>query len=441
MKTNSKIAVVVYNCVQLLNILPGIEELIKLGYCVDFYGLLTDDKTGFQDLFSDVINQLRKKGYNVYTKARKIKYKILLEPYESNLIIDAQYKIRFRYSQITAKPDKVYIPYLYMKYDCILCSGPYSARLLNNYTNTEIVSDLKYINFKRKKHDKGKKVLLYLPTYGKECSIDLIAEELNKLRNDYYVIVKIHHGTKFLVDEAKRIDKVKVNVDEFYDLHKELKELLEIADVVLTDNSASVFDAIYNNIPVAIFTNDINQNKLGDFNTIQYELYKEGIIPYTQDINKIPDILKKSLSSKIIQKQNEWNEKNFYHSKDPIKDFVKVIEKYLNDDIDRQSYLLRRKLHDDFLYYKDYSEDLWTRLDIEYKKTAEQGVTINNLNSTINNLNTTINNLNSSISEKDEKISNLESEIEELERELSYYRDGKLYKLAKKVYQIKNGGE
>ncbi len=430
-KTNDKIAVVIHNYIQCLNVLPGIEELIKQGYHVDIYGLLTMDDTGFQDLFNDVIKQLRKKGYHVYNETKDINYKILLEPYESSLVINAKYRIRYRYSQITAKPNKVYLPLLYMRYDCILCSGKYAARLLNNYTNTEIVGDLKYINFKKKDYKKGKKVLLYLPTYGKESSIELIVDELKRLREEYYVIAKIHHGTCFLKNEIGRIDEVAKNVDESYDLHKELKDLLEISDVVLTDNSASVFDAIYNNVPVAVFTNDINQNKLGDFNTIQYELNKEGILPYTNDPKKISTILKEALSDNVVKKQNEWNKNNFEHSKDPLKDFVRIIEKYLKDDIDIQSFHLRRQLHEDFLELYNNNGKLKQQLESEIEKHNKEVEELKN-----NNV------------EVEKKYSEIHSEYERLkeinnnlEAELKDYRKGKLYKVATKLYKIKNGGK
>ena len=217
-KDNKKIAVVIYNHIQCLNILPGVEELIRLGYEVDLYCPKTNDKTGFQDLFDDNIKDLRKKGYKVHTKANNTLYKILLEPYEDpDLVINSKYKIRYRYSQITGKPNVVLKPFLYLRYDCYLSSGKYESRLINNYTNTEIVSDLKYITFKKKNYNKSKKVLVYLPTYGKECSIDLIIDELNNLRKDYYVITKIHHGTCFLKNEIDRIEKIKNSVDEFYD--------------------------------------------------------------------------------------------------------------------------------------------------------------------------------------------------------------------------------
>ena len=417
---DNRIAIVIYNYIQYLNIMPGAEELIRRGYKVDFYGLVTDDKNGFQDIFDDVINHLKEKGYKVYTKGKKVKYKILLEPYESNLNINAKYNIRYRYAPISAKPDKVYLPHLFLKYDSVLCSGSYEARLLNNFTNTEIVDDLKYINFKKKDYKKDKKVLLYLPTYGEESSIELILSELEKLKNDYYIIAKIHHGTCFLKEEKSRIDLVNKVVDECFDTHKELKELLEISDVVLSDNSGSIFDAIYTGIPVAVVSNDINQNKKGDFNTTQYELYKAGVLPYTSEIKNIKKVLEEALSKEIIDKQKRWNEEYFVHSKDPIGDFVNIIDKYLNDDIDVQSYLLRKEVKKEFYDNVGRANELWNKLDAEYKTTSNLSKE-NNVLREENNL--------------------LKDKNSSLENELLYYRNGRLYKIANKIYKLKNGGK
>jgi len=397
---NKKIAVVIFNYIQYLSIMPGIEKLIEKGYDIDFYcDEAKGDETGFYNLFADVRNALLQKGHKVYTKSQKIKYKILLEPYINGLGLEGEYNLRYRYGPITAKPNKVYIPSFFIKYDCVLCSGTYEARLLSNFTNTEILADLKYVGFKKKNYHKGKKVLLYLPTYGEESSIELILNELKKLRKKYYIIAKIHHGTSFLKNESERSNLIKDAVDEYYDSHKELKDLLEISDIVLTDNSASIFEALYNNIPVATFSNDINQNKIGDFNSIQYELYKEGLLPYTNNTRKIKDILEETLSKKIVLRQRQWSKKNLVYSKDPIGDFVKIIEKYYTDKIDRQTYLLHRLLRSDY----DEKVDKLDGLTKECEKLH------NELNSCVN--------------------------------ELKNYRTGKLYKIATRIYKIKNGGK
>ena len=356
-RKKEKIAVVIYNYIQYLSIMPGIKGLIKAGYDVDFYSGEINDDSGFNDLFSDVSKIMEENGYKVYKKPQKINYKIVLDPYIGLFDIKGKYNIRYRYGPLCPKPNKVITPAQMIRYDCIICSGPYEARMLNGFANTEIVADLKYMDFKRKRTSdkKGKKILLYLPTYGDESSIDLIIDELKKLRKDYYIIAKLHHGTSFLKNESERPSKLTEAVDKICDLHTELKELLEIADVVLSDNSASMFEAMLNNIPIALFSKDINQNKMGELNTVQYDLNKEKILPYTNNAKRIGRILKEALSEKIQTRQKNWAKENFTYSKDPVKDFVEVIEKYYNDEIDMQDYLIRKSIKD---YIKEKDKEI-----------------------------------------------------------------------------------
>lgn len=425
------IAIVILNYIQFINVKPGIDELIKKGHKLDIYCPISEDTDGFKELFEDNVQTLLNQGYTVYrTIENNKKYKILLEPYPC-MNIEAKYKIKYRYGTISAKPNIVYgNPQNFIFYDAILCAGKYDANYLNVFSKTYLTGNMKYINFKKKKKTE-KKVLLYLPTYGECSSIDLIGDYLGKLKKNYHIIAKIHHGTAFLKNELYRIEKIKNNVDEFYVLHKDLSELLEIADVVLTDNSGSIFEALYAEVPIAIFSNDINQNKWGQFNTTQYELYKKNIIPYTNNVDNIEEILNKALSPSIKQKQNEWNRKNLYHPSNQIKDFVNIIEMYLNDQIDKRYF----DFHSEFKnnYFK-----LYNYKNIAQEELKQKNILINNLKQeNIKNEKNFQNQI-----QNTKKLLTKEIEKNELLiKELEYYKSGKLYKLANKIYKLKNGGK
>ncbi len=399
------VAIVILNYTQYISIKRGIDELKKRGYHIDVYCPVSDKTDGFKEMFDDTRNLLIKNGYNVYSNVKNKKYKVLLEPYPS-MLIDAEYKIRYRYGMISAKPNIVYNPYNYLMYDAILCSGKYDSNILSVFTKTHEIPSLKYDNFKKKKHNYGKKVLLYLPTYGECSSIDLLEQELSNLRKQYYVIVKTHHGTSFLKDEKTRVDKLKNNVDEYYDCFKSLQDLLSIADVVLTDNSGAIFEAMYTNTPVAVFCDDINKNKIGDFNTTQYELHKLGILPYTNKKNEIKKILQEALSLNVQEKQKYWSKENFCYSKTPSVDFADLIEQYLNDNIDKTYINFHNILSNN--YY-----DLVRQRD----------------------------SLKTSLSAKNEELLKINKELERLNNfyynnyaKLKDYENGKLYKMSTKIY-------
>lgn len=420
---NNGIAVVILNYIQYVNVKPGIDELIKRGYNVDIYVPESKTDDGFQDMFNNTLKLLKKNGYTVHRKLTKKVYKVLLEPYPC-MDIKSTYKIKYRYSMISAKPNVVYDPYSFLMYDTIMCSGVYDSNYLRTFTNTEIVGNLKYANFKRKKHSFSKKVLLYLPTYGDVSSIELIMDQLSKLRKDYHVVVKIHHGTTFLRDEKERIDLLKNNVDEFYDCFKDLNELLSFADVVLTDNSGSIFEALFVHVPVAVFCKDINANALENFNTTQFELYKEGILPYTSNKNKINDILKDACSDKIFQNQKRWSLENFHYTNKPAEEFADLVIKFLNDNINERYYQ----------FHKIFSNKYYNLLQERYTLNSM----IDNYSKNENKLNSEFLELQSKNSELDKRVTYLSNKNQSLLDELNVYKNSKLYKICKKIYKIIN---
>ena len=436
------IAVVILNYIQYINIIPGIESLIKKGYSVDIYCNDTDDNAGFKELFADIRKHMREKGYTVYECAQKIKYKVLLEPYPTGINIKSKYKIKYRYGNTSAKPNIVYIPKNFIIYDCILCAGDYDSNYLSVFSKTYKTGNQKYVNFHKIKSKKyTKKVLLYLPTYGKESSIELIGDELKNLRKKYYIIAKIHHGTSFLKNEVARIEKIKNQVDEFYDLHKNLSELLAIADVVLTDNSGSIFEAIYTEVPVAVFADDINKNKLNNFNTTQYELFKNGILPYTNDKNKIKLILEKAQDKIVYAKQKKWNQENFYHPKDLVKDFTDIIEKFINNDIDKRYFEMHSVLKKDYFEMQNKIDCLENEITNSRNELREEKNKNDKLKTKLNDVKDKNTNLKKENDELRKKFFDLDEDNNRLKRTVNYYKSGRLYKLANKLYKIKNGGK
>lgn len=412
------IAVVILNYIQYVNIVPGINKLIEKGYNVDIYCPFIKTNDGFDIMYNDNIRNLKEKGYNVYTKVSKKKYKILLEPYPY-MNIESKYKIRYRYSNISAKPNIVYKPENYLRYDGILCSGQYDSNYLNVLTQTYITGNMKFINFKRKKKEKSKTVLVYLPTYGDESSIDMLKDYFKNLKKYYYIITKIHHGTTFLNSEKDRIKYLKMYSDEFYDCNKDVDELLSIADVVLTDNSGSIFEALYTYVPVAVFCDDINKNKLMNFDTTQYVLFKEGILPYTNRISKLKETISKAMSKDVSDKQKKWSNNNLYHPVDQTIDFVNTIEKFMNDDVNERYLQMHEILREKYIYNLNETK----RIPL--------------LNDTIDKLNLELNSVREDNRCIMEKNIYLNDENLTLKKELKKYQDGKLYKLSQKIYKIK----
>lgn len=409
------IAVTFQNMVQFYSLKNGLDYLINKGYVVDIYVPTNNDNIGFAEMFNETYSLLVNLGYSPLRDLDNSKtYKILLEPYPMDIYykFNFQYRIKYKYAPIAAKPNLTCNPENNIYYDAILCYGPYDADYLKVYANTYIIGNLKYINYTRNatlQHNKP--VLLYLPTYGTSSSIDDVIDALKALQKDYYIITKFHHGTSYLQDEKNRIEKIKSISNEYYDHSTQLIDLLAKTHVVLSDNSGAIFESLYASVPVAVFTDDLNKNKLGSFDTTQYEIVHKDFIPFTSNPSEISKILEKAMSEKYIEKQKRLKDILFYNSSNPVEDFANVIESYLNDNIN----LKYKALHD--ILIEDYSG----KINL-----------INNLYSQIQNLNQNLDNMQTVYNQN---ISDLKKDITQKDKILSYYENGKLYKLANSIYK------
>ncbi|NMA51097.1 MAG: hypothetical protein GX951_04530 [Mollicutes bacterium] len=422
------VAVVFLNYIQYVSIVPTLEKLTSMGYKVDYYCLKDGDPIGFDIMFNDFKRMLREKQIKIYEKALKCEYKVLLEPYPIEMGIRYKYRIKYAYSLLSAKPNKVYFVRNLLLYDAILCFSKCSANYLSVFSKTFLMGNQKYGDIYRKKNNKNsKKVLLYLPTYGEESSINLIAKEFLKLKEKYYVISKVHHCTTYLKNEKEQLQKVKDGSDEFYNTNEDLGPLLSRADVVLTDNSGAIFEALYTNTPIAIIADDINKNKYYNFNTTQYELVQKGIIPYTNNPDDLLKIVAAAMSSKYYEAQKKWNKENFYHPKDKTKDSVSVIINYINDNIDERYQAMHDILKNEYYLYKDSYDSLEIK-EKEYNDKIES-LKLDNDKIQIEN------------NHLKEQLEIYKLDNDNLKEQLNYYKTGKLYKIANKIYRIKNGEE
>lgn len=422
------ISLLIQNLVQFYSLKHGVDKLISLGYSIDIFVPKGIDNSGMGDIFDNTFTKLKEMGYSPLREPKNsIHYHILLEPYHMDeyFKFNYTYRIKFKYSLLSAKPNLVYTPEANIIYDAILCFSKYDAEFLKVYSNTELIGNLKYLNYE-KQYNKNttKPTLLYLPTYGEVSSIDDICSQLKKLKSKYYIITKLHHGTSFLKNEDNRISLLEELSDECYDHATPLIELLSKADVVLSDNSGAIFESLYAKVPLAICSKNINANKLENFDTIQYKLVQDGIIPFSETPSEIENILEKALSDEYKNKQLSILNELFYYPEEPISHFVKIIEKYLKDNIN----LEYKKFHDILIKNFLNKDLLINKLNTELIDKENK---INIINTEICDKNTLINNLNTDILK-------YQSDLLQAQKALQYYENGKLYKLCKKIYKIKN---
>jgi hypothetical protein len=141
-------------------------------------------------------------------------------------------------------------------FDLILCAGPFSESRLSPFYSAKIVSvgepkldGLYEDGLSSEKArivssilDRKKKTVLYMPTWGVLSSSKVTIPALLNLLPYYNIVIKIHHMTSlFSSEEMKFLDDDSfIIINEFIPV----TDALKLADVVISDNSGSIFDAL-----------------------------------------------------------------------------------------------------------------------------------------------------------------------------------------------------
>lgn len=308
--------------------------------------------SGYNGLAEHTFKKIKNFGYSPLNDVPKDKiYKILFSPYPTiEAIRRAQfiYQIRMPYSTISAKPNPVYNTEFKIDYDAIICFNKYEPPFLSCYgAECYAVPYWKYHNLKND-HAKSKKpTLLILPTFGQDtsCIQYLTKQVIDEIKNHYKIAIKAHHAIHFGRDGKDAFKIIQELSDEFYDSDTAISELLPKADLVLSDNSGSIFEAIYSNTPVVSFSKNLNVRQFNGIDTLQYKLMKAGVLPHTDDPAKILPLLL-SVES-YFKKQQTIKNKLFPTTKgNPINITIDIIRKYLKKD-ETQDY--KKILHDTML--------------------------------------------------------------------------------------------
>ncbi len=149
-----------------------------------------------------------------------------------------------------------------MRYDLILAYGEYDSAFYRQIGPTEVIGNPKFDDWFqdtvdmavvadiRARMDPSKKTVLYLPTHSDLSTIDQLSDELKKIGETYNVIAKLHYYTpREEPDRVRRLidDRIILAFDD-----TDLLPLLRLADIVLSDNSSAIFDAILADKPIVV---------------------------------------------------------------------------------------------------------------------------------------------------------------------------------------------
>jgi hypothetical protein len=168
--------------------------------------------------------------------------------------------------------------------DLILVFGPYAKSRCEYFAATEAIGNPRYDSWfddgfhsraattLGKQKDPGKKTLLYLPTWGDLSSTEAYLEHIVALSDEYNVFVKMHHNSDLI--ESNRNAAQKAPGIHFFGADDDIMALMSCADVVVTDYSGAIFDAIFCDIPlVLINTSDAALAKIEKIDKFSAELH------------------------------------------------------------------------------------------------------------------------------------------------------------------------
>jgi CDP-glycerol glycerophosphotransferase len=146
--------------------------------------------------------------------------------------------------------------------DLCLTYGPYSARKISPYAPVMAVGHPRFDGFFaeefqskarqriRSTIDPGRPTVLYVPTWGDLSTQDDFIDAVLELARDHNVLLKLHHNTALL--ERRRLARLDEHHVRWFGANDDPIELLAVSDLVVSDYSGAIFDALYARKPVVL---------------------------------------------------------------------------------------------------------------------------------------------------------------------------------------------
>jgi CDP-glycerol glycerophosphotransferase (TagB/SpsB family) len=338
-----------------------------------------------KEMFDLTYNLVKKTPFKVTRVAPK-SCKVYLAAWPRG---DTKYKyiLRYTYSLLTAKPNPVYLPDSQRRYHGILSQNIFEYETLRVYANTYFVPNLKYIGWK-KKPTSGRNIL-FLPTWnaaslddvGKINANDSILPALQRLKESgYHIIIKAHPLTLSDPKAKQEGERLNAVADEHFNSETAIQDALAVADLVVSDNSGAIYEALYSNTPVIVYGDKTNARHLGSIDTAHHRWIQQGVIENPNSPEELLDAVKRGLEESYIKRQQEVSDKTFkkVYDKSAINSWTEVIDKYLGDEVN-QDYI---ELHD---RYMDFIDEKDQRIKQLSDRVDRQDSELSELNSIIHN--------------------------------------------------------
>ncbi|MBR3172517.1 CDP-glycerol glycerophosphotransferase family protein [Candidatus Saccharibacteria bacterium] len=401
MKKNKTIAIHIQSEVQFYSIEPVLRFLKKKPYnMIILIERHEKNEEGHKERSMGVVQLMKEYGYSPkYSEDYLDKeFDLCLTPYIDGMV-KAKCYLKYEYGSLNTKPVLTYIPSILKGFHGFLCPATDGVNLLSIYGRTFPVDNLRFLGKKRVVNKGRKKIVLYAPTYNDEYDINEDRRIIAELKKKYYVIIKAHHGIKFLKKNMAKNGVLKENADEYYGSEVNLIDLMMRADICLANCSSVIGDAMRAGVPCAVYTHDIDAFRWLDFHSTQYDLYRSGELLICSNPSKLLEVIDKVSTKTYMKKWNKLSDRFFPKEyRTGVKGYLEVIDYYL-DNPEAQKVIM---LHDHYL--------LEQRNEIKMREEL--------------------------IDEMDRYIKALEREREDLTKRLDSFSRKKLYRMVGAVYGV-----
>lgn len=134
--------------------------------------------------------------------------------------------------------------------DLNLMYGNYSANVISGHALAKAVGNPRFDGYKPRQI--GGNGALYIPTYGDLSTLGKFSDLIKKTKENFNIKVKLHHASEFADKEI--IDNLKLDPRvEILDGYRDALDDISAADMVISDYSGSIFDAVALRRPVTLF--------------------------------------------------------------------------------------------------------------------------------------------------------------------------------------------
>jgi CDP-glycerol glycerophosphotransferase (TagB/SpsB family) len=351
-----------------------IEELVKRKITYTCFVPVVNDEYS-KEMFDLTYDLVVKSGFKV-VRAAPVSCKVFLAAWPRG---DTKYKyiLRYTYSLLTAKPNPVYLPDSQRRYHGILSQNTQEYETLKVYATTYFVPNLKYVGWK-KQPTNGRNIL-FLPTWNMDALGDVgkinsnreIIPALKKLKqNGYRIIIKAHPLTisdPAAIREGEDLRKI---ADEYIRPDIGIQDVLAAADLVISDNSGAIYEALYTDIPVVVYGDKTNKRHLGSIDTAHHRWIEDGIIDNPKNPSQLLPSVQRALEKSYIKKQQTVSDATFkkVYDKSAVSRWMEVIDRYLRDEVS-QDYV---ELHNQYMSFIDKKDQRITNLEDEISRIKSQ---------------------------------------------------------------------